>query len=403
MRAFFDPPSIWTLSGVAMRIAQRIGIHRDGSACGLSPFETEIRRRVWFQLRIFDAVSAQSCGVAASPNLPSSDARPPVNVNDSDLDPLMKDPPRDKDGATEMIFCLTRCEFGKWLRRCSEAHGSAPSSFPWAFLSSSSMSLKEKDDSINELEKLIEDKYLKYCDASIPLHTATIMMARSAILYTRLMAHHPRQYQGSTERVPQAERDLMFQNCLKMAEYANYVQTYNPIQRYSWHTVNHMPWDAIIFVLSEIRSRSDPKEKEKAWEVVGSIYSRFLGQRRKNAEAPLQMALQNLIIKAWRAYVEDCNLHQRMAAPCPAIVSTLLERRKGHSRQNIGGDPLQVVNTDVLDFHQDASTSYLTSEGADLDFIFGNDSPMDWNEWDNMLNQFQDSLFDDMIMPGTIS
>ncbi|KAJ6157419.1 hypothetical protein N7470_005011 [Penicillium chermesinum] len=191
LRAVSDPSSVWTLSGIAMRIAQRIGIHRDGAGYGLSPFDTEIRRRVWFQLVILDATSAQSCGVASSPMLPTSDSRPPANVNDSDLDPLMKQPPSEKDGVTDMMFCLARSEFGKWLRRWSAADGSDPSNSPWASLASSSMSSRGKDEAVKELESLLEEKYLKYCDPSIPLHSVTIMMARSAILYTRLMIHHP--------------------------------------------------------------------------------------------------------------------------------------------------------------------------------------------------------------------
>lgn len=403
MRAFSDPPTIWTLSGVAMRIAQRIGIHRDGSGYGLSPFDTEIRRRVWFQLRILDATSAQSCGVAVNPMLPTSDSRPPANVNDSDLDPLMQDPPHEKNGATEMMFCLARSELGKWLRRWNASDGSVPSSSPWASLAASSMSFREKEDAINELENSLEDKYLKYCDPSIPLHTATIMMARSAVLHTRLMAHHPRQYQGTNTRIPQMERDLIFQNCLKMADYANYVQTYGPVQRFSWHTANHMPWDAMIFMLTELRNRSDPTEKEKVWEVITNIYSHHLRQRHKNAEAPLQLALQNLIKKAWRNYVEECNASQRLPVSCPPVVLSILEKSKGRNRVTLPSDHLQAEDTEIPDLRQDTVTPQFTSEGTELDFIFNDDSPMDWNEWDNLLNQFQESLMDDMMMPETIS
>jgi hypothetical protein len=248
MRAFSDPHTIWTLSGIAVRIAQRIGIHRDGSAHGLSAFETEMRRRIWFQLVLIDATSAQFCGVASTPLPAATDVQAPKNANDSDLDPRMT-VVYDTSGPTEMIFVLARSAFGKWLLRLSnQSEGSDTS--PWAFLSSSSMSLRDKDKAIDELEKHLEGDFLRHCDRSIPLHIATTMMARSAIYYTRLMAHHPRQYQHPNNRISRAEKDIIFENSLKMTEYADYAQNNSVVRKFSWHMVNHMPWDAIIFMLS---------------------------------------------------------------------------------------------------------------------------------------------------------
>lgn len=45
---------VWVRIGLTMRAAQTFGLHRDGSPRGLSPFEVEMRRRVWFALCAFD-------------------------------------------------------------------------------------------------------------------------------------------------------------------------------------------------------------------------------------------------------------------------------------------------------------------------------------------------------------
>lgn len=44
-----DPRTLWNLAGMAMRIAQGQGLHRDGTVFSLSPFETEMRRRLWYE------------------------------------------------------------------------------------------------------------------------------------------------------------------------------------------------------------------------------------------------------------------------------------------------------------------------------------------------------------------
>ncbi|KAJ5780392.1 hypothetical protein N7457_005552 [Penicillium paradoxum] len=400
MRAFSDPHTIWTLCGIATRIAQRIGIHRDGSGHGLSIFETEMRRRIWFQLVIIDATSAQFCGVASTPLPATIDVQPPMNANDSDLDPRMTEPACEKPGSTEMIFVLARSGFGKWLHRLSKKVEGSKVKL-WDFLSSSSMSLVDKDKAIDELETYLEENFIRHCDKSIPLHMATETMARSAIYYTRFMAHHPRQYQDPNTRISQAEKDVIFEYSLKMIEYADYAQSNSVVQKFSWHMVNHMPWDAIIFMLSEMQHRADPEEKSKVWQLIGRVYLVYSGHIRdmgKKDPTPLHMAIQNLILKAWWAYIEECNLNHRIPTPCPTIVTSLIATMPDNSRpQSERNDQVIALCEGSKDhLSHGISISQFAPEADNLEFSHG-DSPKDWNDWDNLLAHFQDSLANDTM------
>jgi Fungal specific transcription factor domain len=121
MRLILDAQTMWAFTGIAFRISRRIGLHRDGTQLGLPPFDVEMRRRLWFQLIILDHTSAELAGLA--PELSGSgmvkawDTFRPSNLNDSDLHPDMKELPAERVGATEMIFCLLRYEFGAFFRR----------------------------------------------------------------------------------------------------------------------------------------------------------------------------------------------------------------------------------------------------------------------------------------------
>ncbi|KAJ6191536.1 hypothetical protein N7519_001557, partial [Penicillium mononematosum] len=336
MRSFSDPHTVWTLCGIAVRIAQRIGIHRDGSAHGLSVFETEMRRRIWFQLMIIDATSAQFCGVASTPLPTTIDVQPPMNANDSDLDPRMTEPACEKPGPTEMIFVLARRAFGKWLLRLSNQMESSNTG-PWAFLSSSSMSLKDKDKTIDELEAHMEDTFLRHCDKSIPLHMATTMM--------------------------------------------NQV-----VRKYSWHTINFMPWDAMIFMLSEIRHRTDPEEKSEVWQLIGNVYSEHIKSMSENGPTPLHMAIQHLIVKAWRTYIEECNHSHRTPTPCPTIVASLLANTAGISSPQKEDENFPAAKRDAKPQDQPSYDHSSSQFGLDENFGFLlGDSPQDWNDWDNLL------------------
>lgn len=52
IRDIYEPRAVWSLTGVAIRIAEGMGMRLDGTLLGLSPFETEIRRRIWWQLKM---------------------------------------------------------------------------------------------------------------------------------------------------------------------------------------------------------------------------------------------------------------------------------------------------------------------------------------------------------------
>ncbi|KAL6404562.1 C6 transcription factor [Ilyonectria robusta] len=54
-----EPRLSWNLSGLAVRLAQNFGLHREGSLFGLSKFKMEMRRRLWWQIAILDAPSAE--------------------------------------------------------------------------------------------------------------------------------------------------------------------------------------------------------------------------------------------------------------------------------------------------------------------------------------------------------
>ena len=50
VRRHDNTKSVWTLTGLLMRMAVSLGLHRDGEQFNLPPFQTEMRRRLWWQV-----------------------------------------------------------------------------------------------------------------------------------------------------------------------------------------------------------------------------------------------------------------------------------------------------------------------------------------------------------------
>ena len=61
VRQYYDSRSLWVLSGIAVRIAQRMGLHKDAAGSELTPFQTEMRRRLWWQIFILDRTTVEWC------------------------------------------------------------------------------------------------------------------------------------------------------------------------------------------------------------------------------------------------------------------------------------------------------------------------------------------------------
>ncbi|KAF2443144.1 hypothetical protein P171DRAFT_522771 [Karstenula rhodostoma CBS 690.94] len=77
----------WQLIGTIIRVALKMGYHRDGSHFPeLSPFEAEMRRRTWYMLIQFDIATASQVGLPRTIKESQCDTAEPRNLLDDDFD-----------------------------------------------------------------------------------------------------------------------------------------------------------------------------------------------------------------------------------------------------------------------------------------------------------------------------
>ena len=203
-------------------------------------------------LLILDGKTGQLSGSGTSILANLCDTKLPLNVNDSDLDPSMKEVPVEHTGPTEMVFCLVRYHVGEFLSRSK-----ATSTFDgaWSKLSNGAKTLTENDKVIDDFEGLLERKFLRHCDPSIPLAFISAIMVRLTICKMRLTAHHPRQYPDKGASLTQKERDNIFSISLKMIEHENLFLSTNSTKRFLWHAKCQFQLDAFIYAVTELLHR----------------------------------------------------------------------------------------------------------------------------------------------------
>ncbi|WRT64573.1 uncharacterized protein IL334_001505 [Kwoniella shivajii] len=70
----------WPILGTAVKVAQSLGLHRDGSHFGLSPYEIEERRQVWWEVVTYDRLQALCFGRPCATSDKYADTKIPENT-----------------------------------------------------------------------------------------------------------------------------------------------------------------------------------------------------------------------------------------------------------------------------------------------------------------------------------
>ncbi|CAG9996981.1 unnamed protein product [Clonostachys byssicola] len=116
LRVHDNSRTVWILIGTTIRLAQSIGIHREGASLRLSPFESEIRLRLWWHLCLLDSRAPEDHGFARIESF-NHDLRLPLNIDDNQLFPAMQKLPQDAEGWTETSFGIMQLEVARLLHQ----------------------------------------------------------------------------------------------------------------------------------------------------------------------------------------------------------------------------------------------------------------------------------------------
>lgn len=163
LRCHGDTRVVWNLSGLASHLARSLGVHRDGTKLGLTPFETEMRRRLWWHIRLMDAKFTEDHGVEPSFTDAFYDVQLPLNINDEDISAGINVLPKERSGPTEMTFMLLRFELAREKNIFSIKHCRSQKDDDTLAMSSPA----DIDRYLNEIKERLEAKYLSPYDETV--------------------------------------------------------------------------------------------------------------------------------------------------------------------------------------------------------------------------------------------
>ncbi|KAH7245151.1 hypothetical protein BKA59DRAFT_475417 [Fusarium tricinctum] len=256
--------SLWSLMGLVCRNAEQLGFHRDGAALGLSPVETEERRRLWWQLRHVDLILSIKTGLTPLSFGAAWDVKLPLNIEDSDIDPKSQVVPKERTGLTSFSYTLYTyyiMEKQRGFRTNQTSDGAYENSLLGCLA----------DTIINDLEQGINKMFLQYCDPINPLHMILQLSGRALVNVMRLRNVHE-----ARMRSKHGDDDCHiehFNTCMQAMKYIVVSHSNPQLKPFAWLMEVSFVWHAFIGILVDIPNLSDVTMIQSAWTLLAELYS----------------------------------------------------------------------------------------------------------------------------------
>lgn len=339
IRQLVDPRSLFCLTAVAERIAKRNGLHRDFRNRGLSLFNLEMRKRLWWNIVMLEGRVAEQSGSGTSILGTDWNLGLPLNISDSDLNSAMLVSPAEHSPATEMLFCLIRCEITEFLRQVRESSGR---DVGWSEFSNPYVTLGEKLAVIDRFEQHLHNKYLRYCDTQIPLHVISSWAAQQAIGKLRLTAYTSKSRMNPLAAAPPAmdeNKDGIFSLCVELIESFNECKANRQLRGFHWWVNGNIPFLAYLHVLVILRTTPSGDLADRTWAALSLQQDVYRGPRMfgedEHARSSMTLAFANLAVKAWEAR----EAASRSTVPLEPPEMVLKMKRNLEVRINTTGHP----------------------------------------------------------------
>jgi hypothetical protein len=341
------PQSLSSMLGIAVRTAQRMGIHNESTLAKHTIFEAEMRRRLWWALVVFDTRVSEMAGYSTATLGPQWNCKVPLNVNDSDLRTEMKESPEAQGKFTEATFAVVRGELADFVRHIT-FHLNFTNPVPRSVAPEVQHSTIQ--ESCATLEKIIDAKYLNFCDPENPLQFMTLWMTRALLARYYLMDHLSKHsILPADQTKPHCVTRLSYS--LDMLKYDTKIATSPLTKGLRWLADQYFPFFAYIIIVQILMRRPLLKEAEHAWEVMSDHYeARFWPQC--EAHHSFFILFSKIVLRAWKAReLAFRHLGEPLKAPrvivaisCKMVGNTEKPREPGTKQAN----PMMGMSMDDL-------------------------------------------------------
>lgn len=293
LRSLGDTQTVWSLTGLAIRIAGTIGLARDGDILQLPPFESEMRRRLWWAIVYLDARTAELVGQDGDLLVSKYDVKPPSNLNDSEMSPRMSRLPEARTCSGEVVYVQLRATLALCLRKMPKLKGPGGT---WQQMAGVDMSIRDKMSTVEGLEKQFREEILDHCDPAVPLQLFTMNSASTFLNKMRLVAQIPETQGDSHGGALEGFSEHTYKLSMRLMQLQLEVFTEPCLQRWRWHWQGQFQWYALACLIRQTRLRAPGLETTRAWAMIRKVFDVIIpGIALGPTKSPILEAIRTLL------------------------------------------------------------------------------------------------------------
>ena len=237
---------------------------RDGTTLGLSRFETEMRRRMWWQLIVLDVFFCESRGTSPIIREDTFDTQPPLNITDDQLSDVSGVIGEEVAGGTEMTFSRMSQDASIFIIRFSATNPRRRK-----LQEETVATFEAKEKLASGFAHLMHSKWLKNLESN-PSSWDCAVLSKILICRSWLALHRPQQSlrRQTLKAVP---RDYILATAVSYLEIVQ-IQMHPLNDPFRWYTNGYVPWQFLAIILAELCVQTHGWLVDRAWALVYDVF-----------------------------------------------------------------------------------------------------------------------------------
>ncbi|CAK7270626.1 hypothetical protein SEPCBS119000_004184 [Sporothrix epigloea] len=230
------------LVGAAIRMAECMALHRDGSAFGLTPLETHVRRLIWHQLCFLDIRTCEAQGPRPTIHREDYDTLLPYNCDDEDL--ILEagaSPFAPKQAWASSFLAVLRFETNEmirviWMDRIKLERRKTHLTMVMA--------------KIDRFCQRLDEKYEGFLDDSTAIKRYTRLVKELFMCRMHVMVLHP-YHSNTTSPLSERLHSVLIESGIRIVEIGMELETNPEFSQWKWYLGAYMQYQIALLLTTE--------------------------------------------------------------------------------------------------------------------------------------------------------
>ncbi|KAL6716875.1 hypothetical protein ACLMJK_004787 [Lecanora helva] len=362
----------WTLTSLAVRIAQAMNLHHEPSSNALSPFDREMRRRLWWQICLLDSHAAEDRATNPVVYADSFSTKLPLRLNDGDLHFNSFEEVREREGFTDMTFCLVCHEIMDVARQLNYV----PAKELGQPQSESQDKSNTRVDAVINAQRRIEERYLRHLNIARPFHWVTRIVADIITANMWLIVFRPLQKRRNSSNSSQLPHPGIMGLSVEVLERTHLMSTDPAASPFRWLAQTYVQWHALAVTVAELCDKTEGPVVERAWAIIKPVFDDASKHVADSNMGMLWRPIKKLMNRAQglrQEYLDSQTVETNSTSV--EVTRTANDQNKIHAA---AGDCTFGADADRQSYMEGITTSM---EGLHSTPSASDPAPFDWNPW----------------------